>query len=213
MKSVSPPSGSDVSGDDVLSRARTGDPAALNELLTLHYERIWSVCRRVTGNHADAEDATQEALIKIARALPGFDGRSQFSTWAYRIATNCAIDAIRKRGRRNELSADRPIGDGEHTIASTLEDKPEAEAIEQLPAMMAFEAALAHLDEDFRVAVVMRDVATLSYGEIAQHLGVPTGTVKSRIARGRQQLFEILSEGNQSGPDDVESDKSGKSNR
>lgn len=187
-----------VDDQELVRRAQGGDTRALDDLLSEHYERIWSVCRRVAGNHADAEDATQEALIKIVRALPGFDGRSKFSTWCFRIATNCAIDVLRKRGRRNELSADRPIGGTDRTIASTLVDESGAAQIDELPAMMAFESALAKLDEDFRVAVVMRDVGTLSYGEIADHLGVPVGTVKSRIARGRQQLFELLAAGNQS---------------
>lgn len=192
-----------IDSEDAVLRAQGGDTQALNDLLAQHYEQIWSVCRRVAGNHADAEDATQEALIKIVRALPGFDRRSKFSTWCHRIATNCAIDVLRKRGRRNELSADRPIGGTDNTIASTLVDVSSEAEIDELPAMMAFDAALASVDEDFRVAVVMRDVGTLSYSEIAEHLGVPVGTVKSRIARGRQQLYEILASGNQNGGGDV----------
>ena len=80
--------------------AQAGDRAALEALLRAHQPQIHAVCRRITGNDADALDATQEALIAVVRGLPRFDGRSRVSTWVYRIATNASLDELRRRGRR-----------------------------------------------------------------------------------------------------------------
>jgi DNA-directed RNA polymerase specialized sigma24 family protein len=90
-----------VSIDDlVLTRAQKGDSSALDAVLRHHYEAIRTVCHRIVMNTADAEDATQMALISVARALPSFDRRSSLSTWIYRIATNAAIDELRRINRR-----------------------------------------------------------------------------------------------------------------
>ena len=80
--------------------AADGDSAALDELLRSHTALVHGVCRRILGNPDDALDATQEALLAIARKIGSFDGRSKFSTWAYRVATNAALDEARRRGRR-----------------------------------------------------------------------------------------------------------------
>ena len=95
---------------DLVALAKQGDRAALDRLLRLHQPRVHLVCRRITGNDADALDATQEALIAIVRGLPRFDGRSRFSTWAYRIATNACLDELRRRRRRPEPGLDDSRG-------------------------------------------------------------------------------------------------------
>ncbi len=89
----------------MVAAAQGGDRFALDQLLRRHYDRIHAVCRRVAGGTRDADDACQEALIKIVRNLPRFDGRSSFGTWAYRIATNASLDELRKRQRRPGLHA------------------------------------------------------------------------------------------------------------
>ena len=91
----------------LVTAAQAGDRGALDQLLRRHYDRVHSVCRRITGSASDADDACQEALIKIVRNLPRFDGRSSFGTWAYRIATNASLDELRKRQRRPSLHARR----------------------------------------------------------------------------------------------------------
>jgi RNA polymerase sigma-70 factor, ECF subfamily len=83
--------------------AQAGDRAALDALLRRHYDRIYAVCRRMTGQDADAADAAQDAMIAIVRGLPRFDGRAAFGTWAYRIASNACIDELRRRKRRPDL--------------------------------------------------------------------------------------------------------------
>lgn len=170
----------------LVAAAQGGDRFALDQLLRRHYDRIHAVCRRVAGSTRDADDACQEALIKIVRSLPRFDGRSSFGTWAYRIATNASLDELRKRQRRPAL----------HAVAD--EDRPEAvdakadRYTDSFPDRLVLDAALDHLPEDLRVAVVLRDVADFDYAEIAETLDVPVGTVKSRISRGRAALATQL---------------------
>ena len=84
----------------LINAAQRGDRQALDQLLRKHQSRIYAVCRRIAGNDADALDATQEALIAVVKGLPRFDGRSKFSTWIYRIATNACIDELRRRQRQ-----------------------------------------------------------------------------------------------------------------
>jgi len=173
----------------LVARAQAGDGTAINTLLERHYDRIHAVCRRVTGSAADADDAAQEAMIRIVRAIGQFDGRSQFSTWCYRIATNVSLDELRRRGRRPQLHAVRP-GDDE-VPPEPVDARAEHEVTAPVD-RIAVEGALGGLAPEFRVPLVMRDVGDLDYAEIADALGIPIGTVKSRIARGRRQLVELL---------------------
>lgn len=177
-----------MTDDELIERARNGDSTALDDLLRRHHTRLHAVCLRILGRRADADDATQNALIAIVRGLPTFDGRSAFSTWAYRIATNAALDELRRRRRRPQ-----PRLDPTEATGRSLEPDRRAER-----ALLAFEnrelveRALAELPEDFRVAVVLRDVADLDYESIATILDVPIGTVRSRIARGRALLADVV---------------------
>jgi RNA polymerase sigma-70 factor (ECF subfamily) len=181
----------------LVAAAQQGDRDALERLLRRHYDRILAVCRRITGNNADAADAAQEALIAITRGLPRFDGRAAFSTWAYRVAANASLDELRRRGRRPAVSLSSG-GQGEtgsdHAI--DLGDPSGDRGFDGIDAAVShgsdLERAIAALPDEFRVAVVLRDVHDLDYSEIADRLGVPVGTVKSRIARGRAHLARSL---------------------
>jgi RNA polymerase sigma-70 factor (ECF subfamily) len=154
----------------------------------------------LAGNEADALDATQEALIAIAKGLHRFDGRSSFSTWAYRVATNACLDELRRRRRRPRpgLPEDRDgdPGDASHGRRPDPSARPSA-GIEGLADRLAVDAALGELSEDLRAAVVLRDLCDLDYAEIAAVLDIPPGTVRSRIARGRGQLARLLEPRNQ----------------
>jgi RNA polymerase sigma-70 factor (ECF subfamily) len=161
--------------------AAVGDRAALDVLLDRHVDRIHAICRRILGNPEDAADACQEALIAVARAIDRFDGRAAFTTWLYRVATNAALDELRRRGRRPAPAESLA------EAASGSEDGPEA-AGERID----IDAALARIPEEFRVVVVLRDLADLEYAQIAEVLGLPPGTVRSRIARGRVALAAEL---------------------
>jgi RNA polymerase sigma-70 factor, ECF subfamily len=175
----------DVDDAGLASAAAGGDRRALEQLLDRHADRVHAICRRVVAHPEDALDATQEALIAIARGIGRFDGRSAFTTWMYRVATNAALDELRRRSRR-PVPLDAPP---ELTT-------PSAEG--SVDARLDVDRALATVPEEFRTAVVLRDLADLDYPEIADVLDVPVGTVKSRISRGRQALREAL--GNRTTP-------------
>jgi len=173
--------------------AARGDRAALDTLLERHLDRIHAVCRRVCGPD-DALDATQNALIAIVRSIDRFDGRAAFTTWAHRIAVNASLDELRRARRRGVPASDlldaMPIPASAHSDPERVVDR------------LDLDAALARLPEEYRTAVVLRDVADLEYADIAAALDIPIGTVRSRIARGRAALAADL--GNSSPRPDVE---------
>ena len=204
--------------DALIDSARQGDSIALERLLRDNYERIYTLCRRMCANREQAEDATQNALIAIVRGLSGFDGRSKFSTWSYRVATNATLDEIRRSNRHHTVPLDRRFAaadEGTELTADHLGDKSQVDpgdlvVTAELRAELS--SAVDSLDERFRVPLVLRDVADLDYGEIAERLGIPPGTVRSRISRGRRQLAAVLTAldreesgdvGNQSGEEFV----------
>lgn len=188
------------------SMAATGDRGALDVLLERHVDRVHAICRRVLGNPDDALDASQEALIAVARGIRRFDGRSAFTTWLHRIATNAAIDELRRRRRR-------PIPDAP-VIEAAGAPPAAGPGPEAAGDRVDIDLALARITEEFRVAVVLRDLCDLDYAQIAVVLDVPAGTVRSRIARGRAALalelgpdatpkalpHENATPGNQAGP-------------
>lgn len=175
----------------LLAAARDGDRSALDALLRAHYDRVFGVCRHILGNHADAADAAQNALIAAVRGLDRFDGKSTFGTWIYRIATNAALDELRRRARRPVLIDDRGAPD-DAAPSDRLVDPGSGETYDATLDRMVLQPALAALSDDYRIAVVLRDVADLDYAEIAAVLDIPPGTVRSRIARGRAALASSL---------------------
>jgi RNA polymerase sigma-70 factor (ECF subfamily) len=182
----------------LVTAAQAGDRGALDTLLRRHYDLIHAVCRRIAGSTRDADDATQEAMIAIVRGLPRFDGRAAVTTWMYRIATNAALDELRRRKRRPALQVVRDAD--ERGPAREVADPRAHRAVDAVADRLAIEEALAELSDEFRTAVVLRDVADFDYAEIAEVLDLPAGTVKSRIARGRAQLVAAL--GNRRPPDE-----------
>ena len=174
---------------ELVAAAQAGDADAMNDLLARHYDRVHAVCRRIAGAQRDADDAAHEAMIRIVRNIGRFDGRSQFGTWVYRIATNAALDELRRRRRRPDL---RLVDEDDEAKTTESPDPIADRLIDAIADREAIDAALDELPEEFRVAVVLRDVHDLDYAEIADVLEIAVGTVKSRIARGRRQLVERL---------------------
>lgn len=188
-RGYAPGIGPQLDDAQLVAAAQGGDRFALDRLLRRHYDRIHAVTTRIAGRTRDADDACQEALIKIVRSLPAFDGRSSFGTWAYRIATNAAIDEVRRRRRRPDLH----LVDGDDDRAPIEAIDPVAERrVEGVADRLAIDEALEQLPDEFREAVILRDVGDLDYAEIAEVLGIAIGTVKSRIARGRRLLVDLL---------------------
>ena len=183
---------------DLVGRCRGGDRAAFGSLVALYQDRVYNLCLRMCGNASDAEDYAQEAFIKAMRAIDRFDGQSRLYTWLFRIAVNTVISGRRKGGGATIRSLDEggPAGgdSGQSSIrdrlaASQVGPADEASLREEHAIVLS---ALAELDEDHRAAVVLRDVESLDYAEIAEVLGVAVGTVKSRLHRARMALRERL---------------------
>lgn len=179
---MSPDSAAPPDDDALVTAARAGDRRALERLLEAHADRIHAVCRRIVADPHDALDATQEALLAVARGITRFDGAARFSTWCYRVATNAALDEVR-RARRRPVAVEPAPAPGDPRDATAAVD-----------ARIDVDAALATLAPEFRAAVVLRDLGDLDYAEIAEVLDVPPGTVRSRIARGRAALAAALGE-------------------
>lgn len=174
---------------ELVTAAQAGDATALDLLLRRHYDRVHAVCRRIAGATRDADDAAQETMIRVVRSLDRFDGRASFGTWIYRIATNTALDELRKRKRRPQLH----VSDDDDTrVLDGPVDQLAHRQIDSVADRITIDDALAELPDEFKAAVVMRDVGDLDYAEIATALDLPIGTVKSRIARGRRLLIEKL---------------------
>lgn len=148
------------------------------------------------SSDADALDATQEGMIAIVRGLPRYDGRAQFTTWAYRVVTNACLDELRRRKRR-------PVTELPEIEAEPVGGAPRVD--EQVTDRLSIDEALQVIAPEFRTVVVLRDQLGLDYAEIAELVGIPPGTVRSRISRGRAALATALTgtasgaSGNQAG--------------
>jgi RNA polymerase sigma-70 factor (ECF subfamily) len=166
----------DASDEWLAKRAARGDAAAFEQLVLRYQDRLYTLALRVTLSEHDARDCVQEGLISAWRAIDRFRGDARFSTWIYRIVIRKAYDTLDRRRRTAE-----PVD----AIDVSSVDRP---ADDRLDVM----AALATLEPDFRAAVVACDIVGMSMDEAADALGVPPGTVKSRLSRARARLAEQL---------------------
>jgi RNA polymerase sigma-70 factor (ECF subfamily) len=183
---------SDPSDEALLAAHLRGDPHAFGQLVSRHERRVYGLCLRILGNRQDAEDATQEAFLAALRKAATFRQAAAFTTWLYRVAVNAATDQARRRGRARLTPLD-PADVG-------LAADPGGDPGEQVAAAVTVQAALAQIPEEFRVAVVLCDLYRVPYAEAAQILGIPVGTVKSRVFRGRLVLAERLGGGKTGAP-------------
>ena len=170
----------------LLARVLDGDHDAFNQIMRNHEDRVFSVCLRIVGDREQALDATQETFLTAFRKAAQFKGNSALGTWIYRIAVNTCYDQLRKQKRRR---AD-PMPEHLEPIDQAAED-----AVESAGLRPEIQQALAGIPEDFRVAVVLSDIEGMGLPDVAELLGVPVGTVKSRVFRGRRLLAREL--GNQ----------------
>lgn len=166
----------------LVQRAQRGDNAAFTELVRNAHGRMWAVCLSITGNPYDAEDALQNALTAAWQNIGKFEPRARFSTWAYRIASNAALQVV--RGKRDTPDAD--IG--------LEQPAPGSPIAEQVTATIVVRRALEQLPLDFKEALVLREYAGMNYHEIAEHQRVGVQTIKSRLNRARGRLREALEE-------------------
>lgn len=168
------------------------------EFLDGNAELVFNLALRLTGNRADAEDLAQDALIRALRALKGFRGDSQVSTWAYRITVNTWKNRVRSEKRRAfwktvTLGFYGKDEDGEDEFRDLKADEPALDAgLETEEKAGQVQKALLQLEEDDRAIVVLRELQEKSYDEIGAILGLPQGTVKSRLFRARAKLKDLL---------------------
>lgn len=183
-------SGGPISEHELLRSARTGDQEAFAELVLMHADRVYGALRRFGLDASEADEVAQEVFLRAWRGLERFEGRAQFSTWLYRIAFN---EAQRRLARRTHIAM-TPEADGEDPIdrlAEAEELGPEAQALEQ-EFEQTLERALDQLPDDWRTAVVLRDIEGLSTHDAAEVVGVRQAAFKSRLHRGRMQLRVLL---------------------
>ena len=183
----------------LLTRLKAGERAAFEELVETYQPVIFELAYRLLGDPEEARDVAQETFLKVYRHVGGFRGESGLKTWLYRIAVNQASNHRRwwrRRHRQETVSLDAASTDqggplGERIACGSASPEQVALGRERERRVMA---ALDTVKHDFRVAVVLRDVQELSYEEIAEALEISVGTVKSRIARGRDELRKRLRE-------------------
>jgi RNA polymerase sigma-70 factor, ECF subfamily len=172
--------------DQLVRRAVEGDQGAFTELVRRHERRVFAVTMRMLGREEDALDATQDAFLTVFRKIDQFRGESAFTTWLHRIAVNACYDILRKKARQPVLhlageddrmpEAGPPVADHAGDVAGGID----------------VARALLEVPEDFRAVLVLADVHDLAYEEIAAILDIPTGTVKSRLHRGRVALARVM---------------------
>ncbi len=172
-----------------IARARLGDPEAFEELTALHSPRLYRMLVRVLGNPAEAEEVTQEALLRAWRGLAGFRGESRFETWLYRIALNEANRRSADEARR-PLTA--PIDEDALEVADPSDEPPDLATAAEFEDVL--ERCLAELPASHRTAVVLRDVEGFSNAEAADVLGLGLANFKTRLHRGRMALRQRLEE-------------------
>jgi RNA polymerase sigma-70 factor, ECF subfamily len=156
--------------------------------------KVFGLCFSLLGNHADAEDASQEAFLKAFRAIGTYRDQASFSTWLYRITNNACIDLARQRARRPWVSMDAEIEEEDGGIAFQVADESPLQD-ERIAAKWSAEKvreAIGALPDGFRTVLLLRDIEGLSYQEVAVVLGIREGTVKSRLARARGALVKVL---------------------
>ncbi|MFC9247800.1 RNA polymerase sigma factor SigM [Streptomyces sp. NPDC057136] len=178
----------DTNDQDLLAQHVAGEPDAFGELVRRHRDRLWAVALRTLGDREEAADAVQDALISAFRAAHTFRGQSAVTTWLHRITVNACLDRARKAASRKTA----PVDDADR-LDQLLEPHESAEApAERQDLHRELLAALAKLPVEQRAALVLVDMQGYPVAEAARILDVPTGTVKSRCARGRARLVPML---------------------
>jgi RNA polymerase sigma-70 factor, ECF subfamily len=175
-----------VTGTDINSALSGEKMSGFDELYRKHYRRVYSICLRMTGNVAEAEDLTQEVFIQLHRKLGSFRGESAFTTWLHRLTVNQVLMHFRKRSVKSELTTD----DGE--IPDSID--PDTLNPEAMPIVdrISIETAISQLPPGYRTAFILHDVEGYEHEEIARILGCSPGTSKSQLHKARLKLRRLI---------------------
>ncbi len=170
---------------ELVRRARSGDEGAFCLLVDRHARRLYGLARSLLGNASDAEDVVQETLLGTLKGLGRFRGEASVGTWMTRILVNTTAKLRRTRSRRPAQALDDACAGGVY-VPTVSGGSPAADA------RMDVSAVLDHLSQEHRTVIVLRELQGMSYDEIASAVGVPRGTVESRLFRARKQLKDLL---------------------
>ena len=183
----------------LLARLRDQDLDAFEELVGEFERPVYSLCFRLLGDSEEARDAAQETFLKVYKGLAKFRGEAGLKTWIYRIAINQAMNQQRwwrRRHREETISLDLSRSDNERSLGTSLagpSKSPEQMAIASERERRIMNA-LGQVKQEYRIVLILREIEELSYEEIAETLAISIGTVKSRIARGRDELRRRVKE-------------------
>ena len=166
----------------LLARLRAGESRAFEELVTRYQHRLFGVALRMLGNRAEAEEIAQETFLRAHRALGEFRGEARLGTWLYAIASRLCLNRLAEGARRHERSNEAAL------LQRPAEGADAAAALERGELQAALHEAVAALPEERRIVVVLRDLEGLAYEEIAEVLGLPLNTVRTRLHRARVDL-------------------------
>lgn len=186
----------------LIQKSQQGDVDAFEQLLLQYEKKVYTIAYKYMGNHEDASDLAQEALIKAYQSIGSFRGESSFGTWLGRITANKCLDELRRRKRIQVTSLDDEVELEEGSVQRELAapgDTPEEHTMRQ-ETVQYVQSMLNTMREEYRIVLVMRELEGYSYEEIAQQLSCSLGTVKSRISRARNYLKErILADNKEKG--------------
>jgi len=171
--------------EDLVRRFLSGDRAAFAALVERHERRVYNLALRMTGREEDARDAAQDAFLTVLRKLSSFRGEAAFTTWLHRVTMNACYDLLRKRQRA-------PLLDRGDDDLPRVEPPPAPDHSDLSDLSIDVQRALMRVPEDFRAVMILHDVHDLPQEEVAAIVGIPVGTVKSRLHRGRVALAKAM---------------------
>jgi len=175
---------------EVISKAQAGDMSCFEKLYARHKRRVFSLCLRMTGNHAEAEDFTQEAFLQLYRKLGSFRGESAFSTWLHRLSVNIVLMRFRKKGL-TEVSLQETL-DSQREDGPTREFGKRDDVLSGSVDRLTLEWAMRELPPGYRMIFVLHDIEGYEHNEIAEMLGCSTGNSKSQLHKARMKLRSLL---------------------
>lgn len=180
--------------NDIIKKCKDGNREAFNKLVEKYQSQVVNIAYGMLSDKEDAYDATQEVFIRVYKSIGSFKEKSSFSTWLYRITANICSDILRKRQKTTNTISINQVYDDENKEIDIKDESPMPEEMAEITERQrAVRQAIRELSDEYRAVITLCDIEGMTYDEISQVLGLPSGTVKSRINRARNSLRKILS--------------------